>query len=109
MPQEHYTDFWEKGAYKCKNCGTVLFKSDDKFKSGTIWPSFRKSMPGSVSTRPDDSLGMQRTELICSKCGEHLGHVFDDGKIIGDPHPDAGKRFCILSDCLEFSREENKK
>lgn len=108
MPQEQYTDFWEKGAYKCKNCGTVLFESGDKFKSGTIWPSFRKAMRGSVSTRPDDSLGMQGTELICSKCGEHLGHVFDDGKLIGDTHPDSGKRFCILSDCLEFSGDDNK-
>lgn len=102
MVEERYTDFWGDGIYKCTKCGTSLFESDSKFKSGTIWPSFRKAMPGSVLTKPDDSVGMHRTEISCGKCGEHLGHVFDDGKLVGDTHPEAVQRYCVLSDALEF-------
>jgi len=100
--EERYTDFFGEGIYKCKKCGTVLFDSEAKFKSGTIWPSFRKSMPDSIKTQPDESQGMHRTEVLCAKCGEHLGHVFDDGKMIGDTHPEAGQRYCVLSDTLDF-------
>jgi len=106
MTEEKYTDFWEEGMYKCAKCGTNLFESGAKFKSGTIWPSFRKAR--NVSTKPDDSYGMNRTEALCLKCGEHLGHVFDDGEIVGDIHPEAGQRYCILSDALEFEENENK-
>jgi len=106
MTEEHYTDFWKDGVYRCKKCHAPLFESKSKFKSGTIWPSFRKAFADSVSGRQDDSLGMNRTEIICVKCGEHLGHVFDDGKLVGDTHPDAGARYCVLSDALDFEKEE---
>jgi len=109
MGEEKYTDFWEKGDYKCTKCGNLLFKSDAKFKSGTVWPSFRKAATsGSVDTKHDSSHGMERTELVCSKCGEHLGHVFPDGHILGDNHPEAGLRYCILSDSLDFKENKGK-
>lgn len=108
MP-EHYTDFWEVGAYHCAQCGHPLFESETKFKSGTQWPSFRKVMPGATATQSDHSLGMERTELLCANCRQHLGHVFDDGKSSGDTHPEAGKRYCILSDALDFRKRENKR
>ena len=114
MNEEKYTDFWGGGVYKCSKCGTPLFESGAKFSTRggsafggkSIWPSFRSAMDGSISTKPDDSLGMHRTEILCAKCGEHLGHVFQDGKIIGDTHPEAGARYCVLSDALDF--EEKK-
>ena len=91
----------KKGIYKCVGCGNVLFTSDTKFDSGTGWPSFYKpASNGSVETRDDYSLGMRRTEVLCSKCGGHLGHVFDDGP------PTTGKRYCLNSPALEF--EEKK-
>lgn len=105
---EKFTDFFEAGVYKCKKCGAPLFDSDSKFKSGTIWPSFRKTVPDTVGEKLDESHGMIRTEIVCKNCGEHLGHVFPDGKECGDTHPEAGKRFCILSDALEFKSDEQK-
>ena len=107
--KEHYTDFWKDGMYRCLKCGNQLFPSDAKFKSGTVWPSFRKALPGAVTMRPDHSHGMERTELLCAKCGEHLGHVFDDGKLCGDTHPEASQRFCILSEALDFKEKGNEK
>lgn len=103
---EKYKDTWKEGKYVCAKCSHPLFRSDDKFDSGTSWPSFRKSMPKSVATQDDFSLGMRRTELLCSKCKHHLGHVFDDGKTCGDKHPEAGMRYCILSDALKFKEKE---
>lgn len=104
---EKYTDFWKGGEYLCSKCGNKLFESNDKFKSGTIWPSFRKTaLPGSVAEKEDLSHGMVRTEVVCSKCGEHLGHVFPDGHALGDKDPEAGLRYCILSDCLDFKEGE---
>jgi len=102
--EERYKNHWDEGMYVCSKCGNRLFSSDAKFNSGTQWPSFRKTMANSVKTRDDYSLGMHRTELVCSKCEEHLGHVFDDGKACGDTHPEAGKRYCILSDALRFKK-----
>lgn len=102
---EVYTDFWEEGRYFCSKCGTQLFSSDAKFKSGTMWPSFREAILGAITTRPDHSLGMERTEILCAKCGEHLGHVFGDGKACGDTHPESGQRFCVLSDVLQFKKD----
>ena len=99
---EKYKNYWQKGKYKCGQCGQVLFESDDKFESGTAWPSFRKAKPKATSTRKDTSYNMTRTEVLCSKCHQHLGHVFNDGKLCGDTHPDAGARFCILSNSLDF-------
>jgi len=91
--------------YKCAKCGAGLFDSKSKFKSGTRWPSFRKTMPEAVATKSDLSLSMERTEVLCAKCFAHLGHVFPDGKALGDSHPEGGLRYCILSDVLAFQKK----
>ncbi|MGV8131232.1 MAG: peptide-methionine (R)-S-oxide reductase MsrB [Candidatus Pacearchaeota archaeon] len=90
----------EKGMYTCAACGNKLFESNVKFDSGTGWPSFYDSIPGSVKFIEDNSLGMNRTEVICSKCKSHLGHIFEDG-----PKEKTGKRFCINSCSLDFKKK----
>jgi len=90
-----------KGMYSCKVCGQKLFDSDVKFDSGTGWPSFSDAIPGSVESREDMSHGMRRTEVVCSRCKSHLGHVFDDG-----PVEKGGKRYCINSVCLDLKKGE---
>lgn len=90
----------EDGTYRCAGCGNVLFKSRDKFDSGTGWPSFTEALPGSLVLLPDHSYGRIRTEVRCSRCEGHLGHVFDDG-----PKP-TGKRFCINSVGLTFEKKK---
>lgn len=91
----------EDGAYLCAACGQELFMSDSKFDSGTGWPSFTKpSIEGNVVRKDDSSHGMKRTEILCSRCGSHLGHVFDDG-----PAP-TGERFCMNSISLDFKKKE---
>jgi peptide-methionine (R)-S-oxide reductase len=90
-----------KGVYVCAGCSNKLFSSDKKFDSGSGWPSFWDVISNnSVELKPDHSFGMKRIEVVCSRCGGHLGHVFDDG-----PQP-SGKRFCINSLSLDF--EEKK-
>ena len=99
-----YVDSHEKGMFKCAVCGTELFSSDTKFDSGTGWPSFTEPANlANVELRSDDSLGTQRTEVICKNCGAHLGHVFDDG-----PADKGGKRYCINSVCLELEKKEGE-
>ena len=84
------------GTFSCAACGQPLFASDTKFDSGTGWPSFFKPLPGAVGTREDRSLFTRRTEVHCSRCGGHLGHVFPDG-----PEP-SGERYCMNGVALRF-------
>jgi len=92
-----YWDYEGIGTYYCAACGNALFRSDAKFASTCGWPSFFETVrPGSVTYRKDTSYGMSRTEVLCGRCGAHLGHLFDDGP------PPTGKRYCMNSISLEF-------
>ncbi len=95
-----YVDAKDDGMYKCAACGAELFDSNTKFDSGTGWPSFTEpAVAAAVETRADNSLFMRRTEVVCKRCGGHLGHVFDDG-----PRDAGGQRFCINGCALTLDK-----
>lgn len=95
--KNEYWDEHRPGTYRCRACKNLLFDSDDKFDSGTGWPSFTKPVaPSAVETHTDTTFGMKRTEVRCASCGSHLGHLFDDGP------PPLGTRYCMNSLSLRF-------
>jgi peptide-methionine (R)-S-oxide reductase len=99
-----YWDTHEDGTYRCAACGAVLFRSDDKFDSGCGWPSFDKGAPGAaISENHDTSHGMDRTEVVCTRCGAHLGHVFDDGPT------STHLRYCINSASIDLRKVDRSK
>ncbi len=93
-----YVNHHDSGMYECAACGAKLFSSDAKFDSGTGWPSFEKAENlENIILQPDDSFGMQRTEVVCKNCGSHLGHLFDDSST------QTGQSYCINSCALNFN------
>jgi len=93
-----YNLHFEDGKYKCAGCGNILFESKAKFNSNCGWPSFDQSVEGSIEYIKDTSFGMIRTEILCSNCGGHVGHVFDDGPT------ETGQRYCVNSASIEFNQ-----
>lgn len=103
-----YYQIKDKGIYLCAACGNELFSSETKFDSGTGWPSFTDPMNlENIEFKEDRSHGIVRTEVLCKKCGSHLGHIFNDGpKTLPDGRQATGKRFCINSLALELIKEK---
>ena len=97
-----YNMHFEEGVYTCKGCGQALFKSNNKFMSDCGWPSYESALPGAITYIKDTSLGMIRTEIVCSNCGGHQGHVFDDGPT------STGKRYCVNSASINFINNKNE-
>ena len=96
-----YTNHFEKGTYHCAACDAQLFESGTKYESHCGWPSFDDAIKGSVEYVSDKSLGMIRTEIICTNCGGHLGHIFDDG-----PIDTTGKRYCVNTTSIRFEKSK---
>jgi len=100
-----FEEHWDGGNYSCAACGNELFSSEGKFDSGCGWPSFFEALdPSKIVTKTDTSHGMVRTEIMCGKCGGHLGHVFDDG-----PKDKTGLRYCVNGLSLDFKPKESNK
>lgn len=95
-----YNTHFEDGTYHCGGCGTPLFTSESKFDSGCGWPAFDRSVEGTIAYHRDTSFGMIRTEITCSNCGGHLGHVFNDGPT------ETGVRYCVNSRAVDFEEKE---
>ena len=97
-------DIHDPGLFRCGGCGAELFRTDDKFESGSGWPSFTRAVDdGVIIEHEDQTFGMRRTEITCARCGGHLGHVFPDG-----PGP-TGLRYCVNSLSLDFEPEDAAK
>lgn len=97
-----YNLHFQDGEYHCAACDAKLFESNQKFESGCGWPSFDDAIEGSIEYIQDKSFGMIRTEILCTNCGSHLGHVFDDGPT------ETGQRYCVNSASIEFEPKNNK-
>lgn len=95
-----YNSHYEKGTYNCRGCNQPLYASDSKFDSGCGWPSYDQSLEGAIEYRKDSSHGMVRVEIVCSNCGGHQGHVFDDGPTA------SGKRYCVNSASISFEAKK---
>ena len=95
-----YNNHFDKGTYVCKGCNALLYKSENKFDSACGWPSYDKAIPGAIEYIKDSSHGMKRTEIVCSNCGCHQGHVFDDGPT------SSGRRYCVNSASIIFKPNE---
>ncbi len=96
-----YNMHFQEGEYHCAACGAKIFESDQKFRSNCGWPSFDDAIEGAVEYVQDRSFGMIRTEILCSNCGGHLGHVFDDGPT------ETGQRYCVNSASIEFQSKSS--
>ncbi len=96
-----YTKHFEKGTYVCRACNSQLFESGSKYESHCGWPSFDDAIPGTIDFTKDSSHGMIRTEITCTKCDSHLGHIFDDG-----PKETTGKRYCVNTSSIKFIKAE---